>query len=117
MSELELKTRDYWLLSLVYNDRIKTNVITTEFALRKLGKLGRELSEHRPLHHRVVRLTDEIIIGVACVKPSEQKRLTHQAVAYLPAPKRKRTMIVRPKPGREVYNNEAGMVIIDDVGA
>src|SRR3990172_4678052 len=102
MLELETKTQDYWLLSLVYNDRIRTSTITTELALKQLGKISRELGDQRPLYRQVVNLTDEIIVGMTfhCLqKKNRQRNVVNLAAPRLP----------------NYTGKKASMIIVDDV--
>lgn len=114
-SDLELKTRDYWLLSMVYNGQIDARTITTEFALKKLAKLTSELSPRRKLFYPVAILQNSIIVG-ASMRDTPAK--IEAEIQQLSKRRKSRKSIIKSRGqmiGQGVYaGNEAGVVLVDD---
>jgi hypothetical protein len=60
--ELEEKTKQYWIISSVWNQRLDFRY-STENAIQDCVNLESLTSPHRPLHFRSARLLEEIIEG------------------------------------------------------
>lgn len=73
--DLERKTRAYWILSSVWNNRMENNNIPMGTALRSCTTLMNRINCERPLSHRIWELQEELIEGTGRAVPQESKIL------------------------------------------